>query len=353
MLPGKMALTGGVDPRAGLGLPERASEDSGAEDAPESEAGTSEAVAVPPEPPAGGFPLFIWRLGGLLITLRPHQWVKNVFVLAPMVFAREMFVLDLALRAVGAVGVFCLLAGAVYTMNDLVDLDGDAVHPVKRFRPLPSGRVPLAWGRRAAVGLVVISLGGAALGPWQFFAAALSYFLLNVAYSFRLKKIAYVDVMVIATGFVLRVLAGGFATHTQVSSYLVLCTALLALFLGLGKRRHELAGSGKGGAKQRAALGGYTRRGLKWALRATALVTISAYIAYTFDPETVAFFHSRSLWWTTIFVVLAVWRYLVLVRSRPEAESPTQEMLRDGPFVAVVFSWVVVVMWVVYNLGPG
>ena len=327
--------------------------EAGADEAPESEIGTSEAIAVPPEPPTGGFPLLIWRLGGLLLTLRPHQWVKNVFVLAPVVFAREMFVLDLAVRSVGAFGVFCLLAGAVYTMNDLVDLDGDAVHPVKRFRPLPSGRVPLSWGKWAAVGLVIISLGGAAIGPWEFFVTALSYFVLNVAYSFRLKKIAYVDVVVISSGFVLRVLAGGFATHTEVSSYLILCTALIALFLGFGKRRHELAGIGKGGAKQRAALGGYTRRGLKWALRATGLATVAAYLAYTFDADTVEFFHSRSLWWTTIFVVLGVGRFLTLVRSRPKAESPTQEMLRDGPFVAIVFSWLVVVLWVVYNLGPG
>jgi 4-hydroxybenzoate polyprenyltransferase len=333
--------------------PRPESSDAAADEAPESEAGSSSAVAVPTEPPKGGVGLFLWRLGGVVITLRPHQWVKNVFVLAPVVFAREMFVADLLVRSIGAFGVFCLLAGAVYTMNDLVDLDGDAVHPLKRFRPLPSGRVPLAWGKRAAVGLVVVSLAGAAIGPWEFFVTALAYFLLNVAYSFRLKKIAYVDVLVIAAGFVLRVLAGGFATHTDVSGYLTLCTALLALFLGLGKRRHELSGIGKGGAKQRAALGGYTRRGLKWALRATALATVGGYFAYTLDPETMRFFHSRSLWWTTLFVALAVWRFLVLVRSRPHAESPTQEMLRDGPFVAIVFSWVVVVLWVVYNLGPG
>jgi decaprenyl-phosphate phosphoribosyltransferase len=348
MVTGRMALTGSVDPESRLGPAEA----NGADEGPESEAGTSEMLAVPPEPPTGGLALVLWRLGGLLITIRPHQWVKNVAVLLPMVFARELFVFDLIVRGVGAFGVFCLLAGAVYTMNDLVDLDADAVHPIKRFRPLPSGRVPLAWGRYAAVGLVVVSLAGAAIGPWEFVVTALAYFALNVAYSFRLKKVAYVDVMVIAAGFVLRVMAGGFATHTEVSAYLILCTALGALFLGLGKRRHELSGIGKGGGKQRAALGGYSRHGLKWALRATALATIAAYLAYTLDPDTMRFFRSRSLWWTTIFVMLGVWRFLVLVRARPKAESPTQEMLRDGPFVAIVFSWVGVVLWVVYNLGP-
>jgi decaprenyl-phosphate phosphoribosyltransferase len=349
MVRGKMALPGGVDPKAGLGLDASA----GSDDTPESEAGTSEMVAVPPEPPTGGLPLLIWRLGGLLITVRPHQWVKNVAVLAPMVFARELFVFDMLVRAVGAFGVFCLLAGAVYTMNDLVDLDADAVHPIKRFRPLPSGRVPLAWGKAAAVGLVAVSLAGAAIGPWEFLVTAILYFVQNVAYSFRLKKIAYVDVSLIAFGFVLRTLAGGFATHTEVSAYLILCVALGALFLGLGKRRHELASVGTGGGKQRAALGGYSRRGLKWALRGTAVATVTAYLAYTLDSDTMEFFHSSNLWWTTIFVLAGVWRFLVLVRSRPKAESPTQEMLRDGPFVAIVFTWAVVLLWVVYNLEPG
>jgi decaprenyl-phosphate phosphoribosyltransferase len=348
MLTGKMALTGGADP----GRATSPSTANGADEGLESEAGTSEMLEVPPEPPTGGLRLLLWRLGGLLITVRPHQWVKNVAVLTPMVFARELFVFDMLVRAVGAFGVFCLLAGAVYTMNDLVDLDADAVHPIKRFRPLPSGRVPLVWGKYTAIGLVVVSLTGAAIGPWEFLVTASAYFVLNIAYSFRLKKVAYIDVVVIAAGFVLRVLAGGFATHTEVSGYLILCIALGALFLGLGKRRHELSSVGKGGGKQRAALGGYSRRGLKWALRATALATVAAYFAYTLDPDTVAFFHSGSLWWTTIFVMLGMWRFLVLVRSRPKAESPTQEMLRDGPFVAIVFSWIVAVLSVVYNLGP-
>jgi decaprenyl-phosphate phosphoribosyltransferase len=343
-----MALTGGFDPdsTAARGVA------NGADEAPESEAGSSEMLDVTPEPPTGGVRLLLWRLGGLVITVRPHQWVKNVAVLTPMVFARELFVFDMLVRAGGAFGVFCLLAGAVYTMNDLVDLDADAIHPIKRFRPLPSGRVPLAWGRYAALGLVTVSLAGAAIGPWEFLVTALAYFVLNIAYSFRLKKIAYVDVLVIASGFVLRVLAGGFATHTEVSGYLILCIALGAMFLGLGKRRHELSSIGKGSGKQRAALGGYSRRGLKWALRATALATIGAYFAYTLDPGTMAFFGSRSPWWTTLFVMLGVWRFMVLVRSRPKAESPTQEMLRDGPFVAIVFSWIVAVLSVVYNVGP-
>src|SRR5688572_8335775 len=154
----------------------------------------------PPPPPSEGISLVLWRLGGLLLTMRPHQWVKNVFVLAPVVFAREMFITDLLVRSIGAFGVFCLLTGAVYTMNDLVDIDNDATHPIKRYRPIPSGRVPISWARSAAVGLVVVSLAGAAIGPWEFWVTAAAYFLLNVAYSFRLKQVAYLDVAAIAAG---------------------------------------------------------------------------------------------------------------------------------------------------------
>jgi decaprenyl-phosphate phosphoribosyltransferase len=349
-----MVVTQGVAPNGGPpGDPGRrgkpAGPPSGEEPPPSEGPPPSEADQVPP---SGGPALFFWRLGGLLITMRPHQWVKNVFVLAPIVFAREMFVVDLLVRSIGAFGVFCLLAGAVYTMNDLVDLEGDRAHPIKRRRPLASGRVPVAWARNAAFALVFIALAGAAIGPWEFVVTALGYFVQNVVYSFRLKRVAYLDVASISLGFVLRVLAGGFATHTEVSGYLLLCTALLALFLGLGKRRHELVSLGRAG-KQRAALEGYTRRGLDWALRVTATLTVASYLAYTFDTETVEFFASDNLWWTTGFVALAVWRFLTLVRSRPKAESPTQEMLKDGPFVAIVFSWIVLVLWIVYNLEPG
>ena len=293
-----------------------------------------------------------WRLRGILQTVRPHQWVKNVFVLAPVVFAKEIFAQDLLARAASAFGVFCLLAGAVYAMNDIADVDADRTHPVKRFRPIASRRVPLSWARGAAVLLVSVALTAALLLGGGFFLAAASYFALNLAYSLKLKHIAYVDVSCIAIGFVLRVVAGGLATDIAVSAYLLVCTALLALFLGFGKRRHELTAASRRAGQQRAALESYTRRGLDVALVVTALATIGTYLTYTLDSRTRAFFRSDSLWLSTVFVVLGVQRFLTIVRSRPRAESPTQEMLRDGPFVAIVLLWVVAVMWVVYHLRP-
>ena len=303
-------------------------------------------------------------IGGLLKTIRPHQWVKNLFVMAPMFFHKDVFVtsaegvpaLNLIVtgRAAIATMVFCLLAGAVYTINDLVDVEADRVHPVKRNRPIASGRVPQNIARAMAAALVVVSLSVAWLIDPMFAAVALVYFVENIAYSFKLKKIAFLDVGLIALGFVLRVIAGGYATHVHVSGYMLGCTALLALFLGFGKRRHELAAENAG--KQRAALEAYGPRSLNIALALTGIATAVTYVAYTLDPDTRAFFHSNHLWLTVPFTVFGIARFLFLVSGRAgrglKAESPTQEMLRDVPFVLNLVLWGVVVVAIVYQLRP-
>ncbi len=292
------------------------------------------------------------RLGGMVLTVRPHQWVKNVFVLAPVVFAREVFAPFLLWRAASAFLIFCLLAGAVYTLNDILDREADRAHPLKRARPIASGRVPIAWAWVMVGVLIVISLTWALTVGVAFAIVAAVYFGQNVWYSLRLKHVAYLDVSFIAAGFVLRVMAGGYATRIPVSGYLLGCTALLALFLGFGKRRQELSSAMSNAGAQRQALEHYTARGLDVALSVTALATVATYLAYTLDSHTRALFRTDWLWLSTVFVVLGVFRFLHIVRHRPHAESPTQEMLRDGPFVAIVLGWVVLVMWVVYNLRP-
>jgi 4-hydroxybenzoate polyprenyltransferase len=286
----------------------------------------------------------------MVLTLRPHQWVKNLFVLAPVVFAKHLTHPSVIKSAVGAFGVFCLLSGAVYTLNDLVDAPADRVHPVKRARPIASGRVPIGVAKLMIVGLVAIALGGAMLGPREFLYVALSYFALNLAYSFGLKKIAYLDVGCIALGFVLRVLAGGFGTQTPISGFMVACTALLALFLGFGKRRHEIAGANAG--KQRVSLEAYSPRILMIALGVTGFASVATYLAYTLDAHTKAFFGSEWLWITAIHPLFGVVRFLQLVASRPKAESPTQEMLRDVPFVLNLVLWIAEVIVIVYRLRP-
>ena len=302
---------------------------------------------------------------GLIKTIRPHQWVKNVFVLAPMFFHKDLVSetanhdpsLNLRVTGMAVLGtaVFCLLAGAVYTINDLVDVEADRIHPVKRNRPIASGAVPekLAWPFTLGLVAVALAISFTKL-PWMFGLVALLYFVENIAYSFKLKKVAYLDVGLIAFGFVLRVYAGGLATATHVSWYMIACTALLALFLGFGKRRHELEGEHAG--KQRAALEAYGKTSLTVALAVTGLATAVTYIAYTLDPTTQAFFNTTWLWLTAPFVVFGIVRFLMLVSGRAgsglKSESPTQEMLSDVPFVLNVVAWIVVVVAIVYRLRP-
>lgn len=305
-------------------------------------------------------------LRGLVKEIRPHQWVKNVFVLAPMVFAKDLFSTSangdptLNLRVTGqallATFIFCLVAGAVYTINDLVDVEADRIHPVKRERPIASGAVPEAVARVFAVLLVASSLGVAFLRfDWRFGAVASLYFVGNLAYSFKLKKVAYLDVGLLAGFFVLRVWAGGVATGVSVSWYMFACTALLALYLGFGKRRHELELEHAG--KQRKALEAYGKRSLDVALLVTGLATVATYVAYTLDTDTRAFFRTDWLWLTAPFTIFGILRFLQLVSGRAgrglKAESPTQEMLRDVPFVVNLVLWAVVVIAIVYRFRPG
>ncbi|MBN9167211.1 MAG: UbiA prenyltransferase family protein [Myxococcales bacterium] len=302
---------------------------------------------------------------GLIKTIRPHQWVKNLFMMAPMFFHKDLFGtaasgdptlnLTVAGKAFLATGVFCLLAGAVYTINDLVDVEADRVHPVKRERPIASGAVPEGIAKGFAALLVAASLGIAFLElNWAFAAVAALYFVENIAYSFKLKKVAFLDVGLIAFGFVLRVVAGGLATDTKVSWYMLACTALLALFLGFGKRRHELEGEHAG--KQRAALEAYSKTSLTSALAVTGVATAATYFAYTLDKDTESFFHSDKLWLTVPFTVFGIIRFLMLVSGRAgrgrKAESPTQEMLSDVPFVLNLVLWVVAIVAIVYRLRP-
>lgn len=313
-------------------------------------------------------------LKGLIKTIRPHQWVKNAFVVAPMFFHKDLFGvavgsgdpslnLKVAGKAFMATAVFCLLAGAVYTINDLVDVEADRVHPVKRERPIASGVVPENVARGFA-GLLVLTAFAIALGTlrlqdgalnWAFTGVAALYFFENIAYSFKLKKVAFLDVGLISFGFVLRVLAGGYATETKVSWYMLACTAGISLFLGFGKRRHELEGATA--AKQRAALEAYSKTSLNAALAITGVATAATYVAYTLDPATEAFFHTDWLWLTVPCTLFGIVRFLMLVSGRAgrgrKAESPTQEMLSDVPFVLNLVVWVVIVVAIVYRLRPG
>lgn len=284
---------------------------------------------------------------GLLRTMRPHQWVKNLFVLAPLVFAKELLDVPIALRATAAFFLFCLASSTVYVLNDLTDVEADRTHPVKKNRPIASGRVPEGVARYFAVGTATVALlGSFGLHP-AFGATIVGYLSLNWAYSKKLKRIAYVDVMCIMAGFQLRVLGGAFAAQADPSVYLIVVTFLLATFLGFGKRMHEL-GQGEKAHKQRSVLRSYDERTLTVLLFITAALTVATYAVYTLDPHTREAFGTDYLVITTILPAFGVLRFLHLVRRKHSAESPTEDMLRDKPFLLNLLAWVIAVLLVIY-----
>ena len=287
----------------------------------------------------------------LLKTLRPHQWVKNLFVAAALVFSRHLTDVDFVVRTGLAVLAFCLLSGAVYAFNDVRDVEGDRVHPTKKNRPIASGALSERAALTSAGILAVIALGGAFALSWKTGVYASLYLAQNVAYSLRLKQIAFVDVAVIAAGFILRVLAGAAAIDVPASKWILLCTALLATFLGLGKRAHELAWAERTGGtvETRAALAGYNIPVVRTTMLILAISTIAAYIAYTVSPHTVAFFGTENLPYSSPFVALGIWRFMQLALWYPKDESPTEAMLRDPWFLLDLVAASATVLYFIYR----
>ncbi|PCC66966.1 XapX domain-containing protein [Nannocystis exedens] len=284
----------------------------------------------------------------LIKTLRPRQWIKNLFVAVPLMYGQRLTDPTSLLVTAGAVALFCLISGCVYILNDLVDVEKDRAHPKKRHRPIPSGKLPEAVARRFAVICVPVCL---ALGYWlqPLYAAALGgYFLLNLAYSFKLKQIAYVDVLSIAAGFILRVLAGALALGIPASPWLLGCTGLLAMFLGFGKRAHELAGA-EDPQKQRAALAAYNLVTLRIILYALGFATVGLYIAYTLSEHVLEMFGTNRLAYTAVFGVVGIARFIYLSTTRREAESPTEEMLKDPLFMINFVVWIALTAAILYG----
>jgi decaprenyl-phosphate phosphoribosyltransferase len=287
----------------------------------------------------------------ILITLRPRQWVKNLFVLAPLVFSKHLFDLAFALKAGVAAVAFCCLSGAVYAFNDVRDVAQDRQHPVKCRRPVAAGQLgestALAVG--AVLGLFALVVCG--LVSVHLLAAASAYGALNLAYTLHLKRIAFVDVLVIASGFLLRVVAGALAIGVPVSPWLLACTALLASLLGFGKRAHELTQTSAADAPHatRASLAGYSAGALRWAMYALAAATSGAYALYTQDLRTVEFFGTRQLVWTLPFCAIGIARFLMLALWTPHDDSPTDAILRDPVFLVNILLWGGTVLFIIYR----
>ena len=287
----------------------------------------------------------------LLKTIRPHQWVKNLFVGVALVFSRHLTDGEYVLRAVLAVLAFCMLSGAVYAFNDVRDVESDRAHPTKKNRPIASGALSERAALTASVLLAVTALTGCLLLSWKLAAIAALYFAQNIAYSVKLKQIAFIDVGVIATGFLLRVLAGAAAINVPASGWLLICTALIATFFGFGKRAHELAWAERTGQahETRASLAGYRIPVVRAAMALIGVVTCVAYLAYTLDPHTVGFFHTDELPYTAPFVALGILRFFSLALWSPTDESPTEAMLKDPWFLLNLIAAAATVLYIIYR----
>ena len=286
-------------------------------------------------------------LNALFKTMRPRQWTKNVFIFAALVFDKQLFVIESFLRTLGGFALFCLISSSVYIFNDLADIEADRQHPEKKNRPIPSGKLPVSTAWIAGILLVVIALGlGYLLSPS--FAGVLSlYFLINMAYSKWLKHVPIVDVLIIASGFVLRVGAGVTLIHVErFSPWLYVVMTLLSLFLGFGKRRAELALLAKGAGSHRKVLEGYTLPLLDQYIMIVSGTTIVAYSLYTFSAPNVPENHSMML--TIPFVVYTIFRYLYLVQVKQEGGAPEEVLLTDRPFQIAMGMWAITVLLIFY-----
>jgi 4-hydroxybenzoate polyprenyltransferase len=303
----------------------------------------SHTVAVPePWVPRRGIAI------NLLVSLRPHQWSKNLLVFAGLLFSRRLFDLAAFFETVAAFAIFCALSGVVYLTNDVLDRHTDRNHPLKSRRPIASGLIslPLALGSAVAIALAAL-LGSTALG-WRFSLVAVGYLVLNSMYSAFLKHVVILDVLTIAVGFVLRAAAGAVAINVAISHWLFVCTILLALFISLAKRRHEIVLLAEGATTHRPILGEYSAYLLDQMIGIAAGSSLVAYILYTISPENAEKFGTPWLDLTIPFPLYGIFRYLYLVHRRDGGGSPADMLLSDYPLLACVVCWALAVVIIIY-----
>ena len=285
----------------------------------------------------------------LAISLRPHQWVKNVLVFGGLVFSHSLTNPTSVLLSLHAFFTFCFASSAVYLLNDLNDLEEDRRHPEKRHRPLAAGELSPTTVVTTMVLLTIASIGNAFLIETGFGIILVLYLLMNVAYSLQLKHAVILDVMIIAMGFVLRAVSGAVVIGVEVSPWLVLCTLTLALLVGFGKRRNELIVLKQDAANHRVCLEAYSQQFLDVMMTISAAAAVVTYALYALAEETVARFGSHGLVLTTPFVIYGVFRYLFLIYQRAEGGDPARLFVRDRPMILNSALWVIVACLVIYT----
>lgn len=285
----------------------------------------------------------------VLKLVRPHQYLKNGFVLLGPLFAHQWDLVTLS-QALLAFLAFCCMASAVYVLNDIMDIEADRAHPVKCRRPLPSGAISLGTAKRLLAGLVVGSVVLSLLVSGWVTLFVASYFVINIFYSWHLKHVVILDVFLISSGFMLRILAGTVGLGIAPSAWLLLCGLMVTLFLGFAKRRAELlmleATEGANNGLARRVLDDYSPEMLEQFIAVTAACTILSYGLYTVSPKTVAIHGSDDLIVTLPFVVYGIFRYLFLLHRRDKGNDTAKDLVQDRHLLVTVAAWVGTTLWV-------
>ena len=287
----------------------------------------------------------------LLKSLRPDQWIKNAFVLLPVVFAKQLFHLESFLRGLTAVALFCLLAGATYLINDLVDLKADRAHPTKRDRPLASGALSPRAAKWTAGILIGLSLLWGGLLGGGFLLILVIYLGLQVCYNLKLKEVVILDIFCVSAGFFLRIIGGAVAVHVTISNWLIICTITIAMFLTLGKRRSELTLLGNETAcLHRKVFAYYSPHFLDQMIGVVTAITLLSYMLYCISPQTISKFQTKHLIYTFPFVLYGIFRYLYLIYQRDLGDSPSRVLVSDRPLLLSVALWGCCSVLVIYGL---
>ncbi|MFH2035906.1 MAG: decaprenyl-phosphate phosphoribosyltransferase [Candidatus Zixiibacteriota bacterium] len=281
---------------------------------------------------------------------RPSQWIKNSVVLAGLIFSGEAHISSQVLTAVYAMFAFCLLSSTVYALNDIIDRKRDRLHPLKKNRPIASGKVSLST---AVISMIIIGIAGLTIAYFinsAFLLISASYIVLNIFYTIKLKNLVIIDVMTIAGGFVLRAVGGAVAINVEISGWLLITTFVLALFLGLGKRRHELIYLESEAAAHRSILEKYSTYLLDQLIGVVTASTVITYLFYTLSPDVSQKLGTNYLYITIPFVIYGIFRYLYLVHKEEKGGSPTRLLLTDLPLLMDVLLWLGSLIIILYIL---
>ena len=281
--------------------------------------------------------------------MRPRQWSKNLILFAALIFSQSLSHTTMLRDTIIAFIIFCLLSGTVYILNDLIDLEQDRNHPKKSKRPLASGKLKPSAAIISGIIFVPLSLIGAFYLNTNFAWIALGYFILQIAYSTLLKHLVILDVLAVSAGFVLRAVAGGEAIGVPISSWLLICTILLALFLALGKRRHELILLEENAVHHRKSLYEYSPGLLDQMISVATASTVVAYALYTMSAETIQKFQTDNLKYTIPFVLYGIFRYLYLIHQKQGGGSPEKILLNDKPLIINILLYLITIWFFVYT----